>query len=246
MEKDDLNYRELLEEKHRQFLEESESKKSRLERILDTLFVSKYSSWIMLFWILMILTLGLISLSSQFTIVTKKTELEKGKLSFFVSLDNLFVNMDSKVLDIQPMKTIFNSIDRQTNGVLFNYGFINVLEDYYRLKIDSTLPSKTNNIVLLNFIRKEIEQEPFRQLQPEQQRILTSLSKSIISKDTTLAMVNLSDLNDVMRISNTRTAELENENKYSLPLAIVGTILTFVFGIIALFKKEKKPIAIPK
>jgi hypothetical protein len=146
-------------------------------------------------------------------------------------------------LDISTLKTVFNSIDRKTNGLLFKYGFINLLEDYYKYKIDSIkAKNKTNHTqLILKTIKKELDQEPYTQLFPEQRRILTNLNNSITKGDSTFALASLQEMNDILRIENEHSKKLENQNAWSIPLSIVGSILTLVFGLLALSRKNTSP-----
>jgi hypothetical protein len=156
---------------------------------------------------------------------------------FFKTTNALIEQQDSLSININSIKKIFNSIDRKSNGKLFNYGFINVLEDYsVNLLTAETKKDNKNFSLIVELINEELKGEPFNQLKSEQKRILLNLQNSLKTQDVKNGIYNLNEMNDVLRIQNENIEKLEKQNAWSIPLAIIGVILTLIFGIISLKK----------
>lgn len=212
-------------------------KKESLKGKLKLYFLKRYNEIFGLLSAILTITATVFLVSETFTISEKSNLIETSKLKYYSSADNYLKNRANEVIDVQPLKTIFNSIDRESKGELYKYGFTNVLEDYYTYKINSNLDS-TDKSQILSFIKNEIDQEPFRQLRPEQQRILSTINKAIELNDSIIAIDNLNKLNDIMRLDNQKMQSLEKENKISIPLAIIGIAFTIILGLLPFFRKK--------
>jgi len=166
----------------------------------------------------------------------KTNTLKQHQKEFFDATDKLTNRNDSLSINIETIKKIFNSVDRQSKGTLLNYGFINTLEDYSVYLISDTTKNNGNDkfSLILKLINEEIEGKPFNNLYAEQKRILFSLQKSINNQDIQTAEYNLNELNDMLIVQNATKEKLEQQTSWSIPLAIAGIILTFIFGIVSL------------
>lgn len=161
-----------------------------------------------------------------------KTNIIQFEQDFFTTTDKLINNKDSVLINIETIKKIFNSIDRKSNGELFTYGFINLLEDYsVYLITDTNQVSSENFPLIIDLINEELKGEPFNQLKVEQRRILLTLQKSIMNNDIEVGIYNMNELNDIFRIQNEYIEKLEKRNSWSIPLAIAGIILSLIFGL---------------
>ena len=161
----------------------------------------------------------------------------QNKNRFFETVDKAIFTNDSLMLNIESIRMIYNSIDREMNGLLFKYGFINLLEDYLvRNSLDSSSMKIQNNHKIFELIRNELKLEPYSILTSEQRRLLTNLDRSIIQGDSILAKFNLVELNDLLRIQNEKIEKLEYKNSWSIPLGFTGAFLTIIFGFITLLK----------
>lgn len=170
-----------------------------------------------------------------------KNTISQYEKEFFTTTNQLINNQDSVRISIETIKKIFNSIDRKSEGKLFNYGFVNVLEDYsVYLITDTTQRNQENFRLIISLINEELKGEPFNQLKAEQKRILLNLQYALTNKDVETGIYNLNELNDILRIQNEYGAKLEKQNGWSIPLAIVGIVLSLFFGIISLVKSISK------
>lgn len=200
-------------------------------------------------WLILVSTtvysIVIISYIFFFKDFTQKTDskFDASKQEFFILTDKLLYGSDSSLISIETIRHSFNSVDRKTDGVLQKYGFINVLEDYlvYLLSLKEKINKEKFNTIT-EIIRSELQQEPFTQLKSDQRRVMKNLESSINSKDSTIALYNLAELNDIIRNLNVDNEQLEKQNNWSLPLAIVGLIMTILFGLVSILR----PISLNK
>lgn len=80
----------------------------------------------------------------------EKHNISQYEKEFFTTTNKLINNSDSLSINIETIKKIFNSIDRKSNGELFKYGFINVLEDYSVSLITDASQINNNNFLFNN------------------------------------------------------------------------------------------------
>jgi len=181
-------------------------------------------------------------LNDNFVITkTKSSGLKEYEREFFISIEKIIQISDSSSITIPTIKKVFNAIDRKSEGRLFNYGFVNVLEDYcVEIIQDSTKINKSNFRTVIKLIDEELSEEPFNQLPAEQRRILINLRKSLKNNDSEGAVFNLNELNDILRIRNESYVSLKRQNAWSIPLAVIGIVLTLIFGLMSLFKSIGK------
>jgi len=159
---------------------------------------------------------------------------------FFTTTNNLINKSDSSSINIETIKKIFNSIDRKSNGVLFKYGFINVLEDYSVSLITDTETNNDNFYLVIELISEELKGEPFNNLKSEQRRILLNLQRAIKDNNVETGLYNLNELNDILRIQNEHVYNIEKQNAWSIPLAIIGILISLFFGISSFVKSISK------
>lgn len=82
--------------------------------------------------------------------------------------------------------------------------------------------------------------EPFNRLKSEQRRILLNLQRAINNTNIETGLYNLNELNDILRIQNEKEYNLEKQNAWSIPLAIVGILISLFFGITSFIKSISK------
>jgi len=189
------------------------------------------------------ISIGILSPSFDRIIGVEKTTPEKYKMQFFQLADSIFTSQDTLNKPIELLKYTFNSIDRESKGLLFKYGFVNVLEDYHvylRTDVKKDISSKIGYVhhiyEVISIIKKELEQEPFTRLPDEQRRILVNLNKAIESDDKELAEINLTQLNDVLRLNQNEMEKLKGQTAWSIPLSIVGLVATLILGLTGIFR----------
>ena len=128
---------------------------------------------------------------------------------------------------------LLNSINREYD---VNFSIVPILEDYIVIITnDETNVKNINDIHLKikDIINKENQEMPFRNVPDEERRILKNISDNI--KNNTYESINY-DLQELSSVINTRNKVYEKANKinkWSLPIAVIGTIIAVVFGILS-------------
>lgn len=166
---------------------------------------------------------------------SEQSKLEKYKVEYFTLVDEILTQKDSCEISIESFRYGFNSLNRKANDKLFDYGFINILEDYLvHIFTNKDKYNKEKYVFVTNLLKNELKQEPYSQLPNDQRRILKNLENAIQKSDSTSAIYNLTELNDVLLNTNNEIRNLERESKWTLPLGIVGLVLTILFGIMTI------------
>lgn len=154
--------------------------------------------------------------------------------------DKFYNAVDSAVkegeVEHQNIKIIYNSINRESNGSLSEYGYASLIEDYLAENSFDKDNKKENIDNLVNIYKSEIEIAPYENLNNEQRRVLKSIETALKNNDEETALYNLSELNEILRSNNKNISILEKQNFWSIPIAILGLIITIIFGFVSIFK----------
>ena len=83
-------------------------------------------------------------------------------------------------------------------------------------------------------LNKNKEVEPFSDLPDQEKNILNDILSYVQSKDSDSAIRKLKELAIAVSKQKLYVNKLEKQNKWSIPLAIIGLILTVIFGVLSL------------
>lgn len=89
--------------------------------------------------------------------------------------------------------------------------------------------------MITDYIKTNEELSPFADLPSAERNILSDISIFIEKNDIDSAKRKFSELAGMIQARNDDMTKIRDMNKWSVPLSIVGSILTLVFGVIALF-----------
>jgi len=171
------------------------------------------------------------------SVIPERPGFSKHKNNFYFIANKYLSKRDTAPVNADDLRVIFNSIDRESKGTLSKYGYVSLLEDYLREIISDTNEENDKHYdSIFAILDAEREQEPYLQLPPEERRILVNLETSIKNNDTQTALFNLTELNNVLRINSENMDILRKQNRWSIPLAIVGLIITILFGILTVLR----------
>lgn len=140
-------------------------------------------------------------------------------------------------IDIEFLKYIKSSVEREfdTNIVVSH-----LLEDFLVDKLQSSSEiggDKNKNIdELKSLIESESQIKPFDSLPSEERRLLKGLRDSIdnnVSPESTYYFID--ELSTVLSIRNSEYEKSRQTNRWSVPLAVIGLLLTIVFGLMSIF-----------
>lgn len=92
------------------------------------------------------------------------------------------------------------------------------------------LKSKVNE-----FLKKLDEESPFADLPAAERNLMIDINQFIQVGDQPSAFRKLENLAGLIEARQDGFERLQNSNKWSVPLAVIGLILTIIFGVFSLF-----------
>lgn len=113
----------------------------------------------------------------------------------------------------------------------------NLREYLVRLVSDDKMEAKDVRLLKekINVILKQIEAEaPFADLPAAERNLIIDVQKFVGSGDVHSANQKLQDLAGLVEVRQDALERLQASNKWSIPLAIIGLVLTVIFGIVSL------------
>nr|WP_321405384.1 hypothetical protein [uncultured Carboxylicivirga sp.] len=164
------------------------------------------------------------------------------ELSFYkkeqgLSTDKLFkllnTNFERELIKSkEDITVLLNSVSREYYK---DFSLAPIIEDYIAHlseKDDKGILEK-NYELLKEIIRKENEEKPFSNLPNEERRLLMAIDDSVKHNDINSIKFNLNELNAVISTRTKIYNKLIRTNRWSVPIAVIGIILTILFGILS-------------
>jgi len=113
------------------------------------------------------------------------------------------------------------------------------LQDYLRYLINKASTSEENrkNIYIerhkktSQILKTEIEEKPYDELPVEERRIFRTINSAVKTSEKEEILNALEDLRIVISIKNKNYQQSSTFNKFSIPFAFIGLLLTIYFGI---------------
>jgi len=88
---------------------------------------------------------------------------------------------------------------------------------------------------ITSFIDKNEEASPFSDLPDTERNMLSDITEFIKNNSQEAANRKIKELSSVIQTRHEEQKKIEGQNKWAIPLAIVGVILTIIFGLLSLF-----------
>jgi hypothetical protein len=134
---------------------------------------------------------------------------------------------------------VLNSISRESENY---YSIAPILEDYITNRLDITATEKQENTdeikkrydLLKSIISEENKEKPFENVPDEERRLLVGIKDGIQNKDMQSLEFNLHELHTVISTRNKIYEKANKLNRWSIPLAVIGTFFTILFGILSM------------
>ncbi len=161
------------------------------------------------------------------TVIVDKETKTLIKQDYFTYLET---GLDKDIFNEEYLKVGFNHFDRNDNGKLSQYGYVETLEDflvYYNLK-DS---SKIYHEIINDLLNKAKSTEPFASLPSEERRLMDNVQVFVQKKDSINALNALNELKQVILARHKEYIKIDAQNAWSIPLAFVGIGFTLIFGV---------------
>lgn len=197
-----------------------------------------YSSLVVATTISYIVVLYKRLLNTEETSVSKKTI--EAKTKFYKTLSIGFENETIKT--IEDINNIYEGI----GGLIFDNprhhrDNLNKWLKEYLVELISN--GATDNINVLEWHRKisefivKIEEEsPYSDLSDIERSILTDISTYLENGNNEDIKRKLSELSGVIQTRNNDFNKIQNINRWSVPLALIGTVLTLLFGLLSVIR----------
>lgn len=188
--------------------------------------------------------MGLISImiASFSTVLVGQILYKKEKARKTPLKDKAFEVLDAKfesglVSSKNDIEIILNSIYRKSYE---SYSISSFLEDYitYRINVSKETPDQTKiherYKLLKTIIEGENKEKPFEDLPDEERRLLVGIGDGLKNQDLESIKFNLNELHSVISTRNKLFEKTSRLNKWSIPLAIIGTFFTVFFGVLSI------------
>jgi len=125
----------------------------------------------------------------------------------------------------------------------YRFGLSRQLREFLVDLLSKDLDTKLEDSVVVewkdkisNFIKMNEEISPYADLPAAERSILNDISAFLEKNDVDSTRRKLSELGGMVQARHDDILKIQNVNKYSVPLSVIGMILTIVFGLIAIFK----------
>ena len=89
---------------------------------------------------------------------------------------------------------------------------------------------------ITDFIKTNEETSPYSDLPPAERNVLNDMSVFLQKDDKESARQKLSELGGMIQSRYDDILKLKRVNKYAVPLAVIGMVLTITFGLLAIFR----------
>lgn len=153
---------------------------------------------------------------------------------FFEQLDKKFTL--GLVINKDDITVLADSFRREHLAI---YDLNKLLEDYLRYLINMASNSEEDtkktyierHQIVVKILKEENEQKPYNELPIEERRVFRAINSSVKTGEKEETLNALEDLRIIISTKNKIFQQSNTINKFSIPLAVAGLILTIYFGI---------------
>lgn len=171
---------------------------------------------------------------------SKKIESERNKF-FKAFLEGLKAGAISTVDDVD---NIYKGVRGSSSEDLsYRYNLSKWLKEFLVKLISKEMDESIDNNVLVewnkkisDFIHKIEEASPYSGLPEIERNILTDMSSYLKNDNKDGIERKISEVAGILQARNDDLNKIRNTNKWAVPLAVVGMILTVVFGLLSILK----------
>lgn len=172
-----------------------------------------------------------------------KIYLERIKARKKIFIETIIKGLESSVVNsLDDIINIYKGVYRTTSED-YRYGLNNLLRAVFVEIVSENLSSEKEQNQIIEWkefisqaIKKNEEVSPFSELPDIERNLLNDILTFIKAKDIGSAQNKLKELAGVIQANIAHQLKLEKNNKWSIPIAIIGVILTLVFGALSLSK----------
>ncbi|MCH8034482.1 MAG: hypothetical protein IH950_12110 [Bacteroidetes bacterium] len=140
----------------------------------------------------------------------------------------LETGLEKGIFNEEYLKVGFNHFDRNDNGKLSQYGYVESLEDFL-VYYNSKDTAKIYYEIIIDLLNKAKSTEPFASLPSEERRLMDNVQVFVQKKDSTNALNALNELKQVILARHKEYVKIDAQNAWSVPLAFVGIGFTLIY-----------------
>jgi len=125
----------------------------------------------------------------------------------------------------------------------YRYGLSRQLREFLVDLVSKDLDHEIEDSVVVDwkdkissFIKTNEEISPYADLPPAERSVLNDITAFFEKDDIDSAKRKLAELGGMIQARHDDILKIQNVNKYSVPLSVIGMILTIAFGLVAIFK----------
>ena len=125
----------------------------------------------------------------------------------------------------------------------YRYGLSRQLREFLVDLVSKDLDQKIEDSVVVDwkdkissFIKMNEEISPYADLPPAERSVLNDIAAFFEKDDINSARRKLAELGGMIQARHDDILKIQNVNKYSVPLSVIGMVLTIAFGLVAIFK----------
>lgn len=125
----------------------------------------------------------------------------------------------------------------------YRYGLSRQLREFLVDLISKDLGHEVKDSVVVewkdkisSFIKTNEEISPYADLPAAERSVLNDITAFFEKDDIDSAKRKLAELGAMIQTRHDDIIKIQNINKYSVPLSVIGMILTIAFGLVAIFK----------
>lgn len=150
---------------------------------------------------------------------------------------------DSTIETIDDLINVYKGVTKlSSEDLTYRYGLNKWLREILAKLVGRKISENLNieevkqlKLKLTEFITANETASPFSDLPDTERNILNDLKTYSNNGDKISIERKISELSSVIQTRYEEQKKLETQNKWSIPLAVIGLILTVVFGILSIF-----------
>ena len=177
-----------------------------------------------------------------FDIIIKRRKREQMKEKFFTALlEGLKTNTVETLDDV--VNIYMGIAGLSSEDLSYRFGLSKLLREFLVEVITKKLDEKIHYETLRSwkkkiteFIQKNEEISPYADLPAPERNLLSDIQLFLERNDIDSAKRKILELSAMIQARNDDLNRIRNINKWTVPLSIIGVILTIVFGILAWIK----------
>ena len=125
----------------------------------------------------------------------------------------------------------------------YRYGLSRQLREFLVDLVSKDMDKEIEDSVVVDwkdkissFIKMNEEISPYADLPPAERSVLNDIAAFFEKDDIDSARRKLAELGGMIQARHDDILKIQNVNKYSVPLSVIGMVLTIAFGLVAIFK----------